>query len=117
MTEKRRRRSLRQTLTIVAATAGIGFIGLFGGLASQMAASRDPALGPKATAIQAHAYQPVQRRIIKRTVVVRKIHDPAPASAPAAAAAPVRATSPAPVVVQAPPAPAPAPAPVVTKVS
>jgi hypothetical protein len=79
-----------------------------------MAASRDPALGPKARALAA-AQQPPARRIVKRTIVVRKVHDPGvavsgqpgtadtpPAAAPAAAPAPT---------------PAPPPAPVVTKVS
>lgn len=123
MTDKRRRRSRAETLAIVGAVSGAAFIGVFGGLANQMAASKDPVLGPKSRALQAQASQPVQRTIIKRTIVVRKIHDPAPSVA--AAGAPARASAgvsaPAPVVVQAGPAPAPAPAsapaPVVTKAS
>ena len=119
MTDRRRRSSRARTLTIVGAVSGTAFIGVFGGLWGQMAASKDPVLGPKSRAIQAQASQPV-RRIIKRTIVVRKIHDPAPSAgpgtaAPAAASAGVAAQ--APVVVQAAPAPAPAPAPVVTKAS
>jgi hypothetical protein len=88
----------------IASLSGVAFIGIFGGLSYQMGASRDPALGPKARALVA-AGQPPSRRIIKRTIIVRKVQEPGPA------------TSGAPVRVQSPPAPVPAPAPVVTKVS
>ena len=46
MTDKRRRRSRAETLAIVGAVSGAAFIGVFGGLANQMAASKDPVLGP-----------------------------------------------------------------------
>jgi hypothetical protein len=108
----RRRRSLSATVAVITALAGVCFSGVFGGLAFEMAASRDPALGPKAQALDARHQLP-DRRVVRRTVVVRKVHDSgagatvAPASARPAAAA---AAPPA-------PAPAPAPAPVVTRVS
>jgi hypothetical protein len=120
---RRRRRSLTTTIAVVASVSAAGFFAIFGQLSSQMAASNDPALGPKARAVAQASRPPVNRRIIKRTVIVRKVHDPAPAvasspssggsPAPAQSAAP--ATSSPPAVVQQ--APAPAPAPVVTRAS
>ena len=106
MTRPPRRRSLPATVAAIASLSGVAFTGIFGGLSYQMAASRDPALGPKARALVA-AGQPPSRRIIRRTIIVRKVHEPGPASS----GAPV-ARRPRP-----PPAPVPAPAPVVTKVS
>jgi hypothetical protein len=105
----RRRRSLRATLGAIAALSGIVFIGVFGGLSYQMAASNDPALGPKERALVAALHQPPRRRIVRRTIIVRKVHVPASAG------------SGAPVSVDAPPVAAPQPpparAPVVTRVS
>jgi hypothetical protein len=48
MTRRSPRRSLPATLAVIASLSGVGFLGVFGGLAYQMAASKDPALGPKA---------------------------------------------------------------------
>ena len=100
-----RRRSLPATVLAIAALSGGGFAAISGGLAYQMAAGQDPALGPKARTASA---QPAHRRIVRRTIIVRKVRDAgtAPSSAPANTPAPVSA-----------PAPAPPPAPIVTKVS
>ena len=113
----RRSRKLGRTVALVAALSAMAFVGVFGGLARQMAASNDPALGPKARTVAAAS--PINRRVVKRTIVVRKVHDPEElgegddgsrvSSAPTVVAVP-QSTQPA-------PAPAPAPAPVVTKVS
>jgi hypothetical protein len=88
---------------------------LLAGLSIQMAAGADPALGPKAHLAQAKR-PVVTRRIVKRTVTVRKIR---PTGSTAAASTPATggsspatsstAGSPAPVV--------PPPAPVVTRAS
>jgi hypothetical protein len=115
----RRRRSLSATTAKVAALAGAATIAVSGGLYLQMAAGRDPVLGPKQQAVadaRALARPTVKRRVVKRTVIVRKVEDPAPAEAPAQSAAPASsppvASAPAPA-----PAPAPTPAPVVTRTS
>ena len=104
---------------MIASVSGALFLGVFGGLSYQMAASNDPALGPKARALAATSNVPVGQRIVKRTIIVRKVRRPAPASAPGASIGPVGATAPAPKplpIVVAPPAPPP-PAPVVTRTS
>ncbi len=119
MTRRSPRRSLPATLAVIASLSGAAFLGVFGGLSYQMAKLKDPTLGPKARALAAAANAPVNRRIVKRTVVVRKVRRPAPATAPAGAGIPVSASAPAPVVVQSAPVPVPAPppAPVVTRTS
>jgi hypothetical protein len=103
-----RRRSLPATVAAIASLSAVGFAGIFGGLWHQMAATRDPALGPKARALAATANQPVSRRIVRRTIIVRKVRD---RGAPPAAGAPV------PVQPQPATDPPPPPPPVVTKVS
>jgi len=94
-------------MAVIASLSALGFAGIFGGLWHQMAAARDPALGPKARAVAAASRQQANRRIVRRTIVIRKLDD----DAPAAAAPPVTSQA-APV-----PAPAPSPPPVVTRVS
>jgi hypothetical protein len=103
---RRRLPPLRSTIFRVAAVSGAAFLVLLGGLSIQMAVGRDPALGPKA---QASAKRPViTRRIIRRTVVVRKVQRSHGAGTPAAPSVAPQS---------APPAPSPPPAPVVTRVS
>lgn len=111
----RRRPSLRSTIATVTAIAFSGFLLLLAGLAIQMMAGADPALGPKAHLAQAKR-PVVTRRIVRRTVTVHKIRptgptavDSTPAAGSSSPEAGSTASSPAPV--------APAPAPVVTRVS
>ncbi len=49
-------------------------VALFVGLSLQMALGHDPALGPKATAAKSQVQRP--RRIVKTTVVVKRIQQP-----------------------------------------
>lgn len=114
--------------------AGLLFAGALGGLAVQVSAGEDPALGaPVAPAALAQPHYVVTRRVERRRVVVRRVRDlpplPAPASAPAASGVAAAAPSAvAPAALSAPsapvrsgggtsrpavsaPAPAPAPAP------
>jgi hypothetical protein len=121
-----------------------GFFGLFGFMAHQLRAGRDPVLGNAAAAQPAPAKRVVIKRIERRVIVTRLLPPkPAPvarggavrsvAAAPSGTTAPVRAavvrSVPAPVTVRAPapapapaapapaPAPAPTPAPIVTRSS
>ena len=112
MTRPRRRRSLRGTVGVIGSVSALTFAVLFGGLSQQMAASKDPALGPKARALAAALNQPPKRRIVRRTVTIRKVHE----SGPAASAPPAQVQAP-PTAAPVAPAPAPPPAPVVTSVS
>jgi hypothetical protein len=106
--------------------AGLLFVGAVGGLAVQVSAGEDPALGaPVAQAALAQPHYVVTRRVERRRVVVRRVRDLPPLPAPAAPTGGGVAASPgysAPVAVSAPSAPvssgggggssAPAPAPV-----
>lgn len=109
---RRPRRSLLATVLVIASLSAVGSAGIFGALGYQMAAGRDPALGPKARALAAAQDQAPNRRIVRRTIVVRKVHDPGAAPSTASPSAPSPPPPPA-----AAPEPVPAPAPVVTKVS
>jgi hypothetical protein len=104
---------------VIASVSGALFLGVFGGLSYQMAASKDPALGPKARALVATSNAPVRQRIVKRTIILRKVRRPAPGSAPGVSTGPAGASAPRPTaapVVVAPPTPPP-PATVVTRTS
>ena len=108
----------------MALASGCAFVAILGGLSLQMASGKDPALGPKAQALAANRAQKPHKKVIHRTVVVRKIY-PEEESSPsgddgaynsggygsgyssAAPAAPTQSYS----------APAPAPAPVTTSTS
>ena len=87
-------------------------VAMTGGLAAQMAAGHDPALGPKAQAAadRRHAQRQV---IVKRKIVIRKIRRALP---PATVPVPAAPASPAPPVA-APAPPPPPPAPVTTRSS
>lgn len=113
------RPSRSKTLAKVAAASACAFVAIFGGLSMQMASGKDPALGPKAQALVALKSQRPHKRVIKRTVIVRKVYPVEQQqqssssvatgtgySAPAASAPAYSA-----------PAPAPAPAPVTTSTS
>jgi hypothetical protein len=117
MAKRRKTRPLKARLAVVAALASAAFLGIFGGLSWQMTGAKDPALGPKAQVAATISNTPVTRRIVKRTIVVRKIVDPAPAGGAqtsTAVSAPA-SSAPAPSAAPAAVAPAPAPAPVVTR--
>jgi hypothetical protein len=120
----RRRPSRGRAIVRVLALSVAAAVAVWALLSLQLAAGRDPVLGPKASATIAEPSPP--RKIVKTTVVVRRIPAPAasapatvPAAAPAPAAPAAAASAPAPVTtVSAPtPAPAPAPAPVQTSTS
>ena len=82
----------------------------------QMANGQDPVLGPKAVASIAPVH--VKRRIVEKTVIVRRVQDDDEQTASqGAASASVAAASQAPATSVSAPAAAPAPAPVVTSVS
>lgn len=106
-----RRRVILRTL----AASAVACTAIFGGLSLQLAAGQDPALAPKARMIAAARDAAPNKRIIKKTTIVRKIHPaepvaPAP-SAPSSSAGYSSGYSASSVPA---PAPAPAPAPVVT---
>jgi hypothetical protein len=98
-------------MAVIASVSAVAFTVIFGGLAHQMAAGRDPALGPKARALAAARDQAPNRRIVRRTIIVRKVHRAGPAGPGAAVAVPAPTAAPPP-----PPVPVPQPAPVVTSV-
>lgn len=97
--------------------AGLVFAGALGGLAVQVSAGDDPALGaPVAAATIPQPHYVVTRRVERRRVVIRRVRDLPPLPRPAATAASAgvavpAAGSSAPVAVSAPPAAASAPAP------
>ena len=123
MTDARPRRRRPSPLPVFWAAA-VGFIAVFAGLALQLRAGHDPALGAAKSAAE-----PQRRVLVKRVIQRRVVVHPAPADdggddAPAPVALPAgtpapaatTATPAAPAVQPAPapaaPAPAPAPAPV-----
>jgi hypothetical protein len=113
-----RRRSISSTTARLAALSGAAFLVLWLLLSVQMAAGKDPALGPKAKELAAARSAPPVRRVVKRTVIVRRVETPgAPEPAPAAPApaAPPAVSTLAPQT--APPVVAAPPAPVVTRTS
>lgn len=103
---RRRTPSTRGFVARVLALSLIGSVVLFAFLAAQMSAGRDPALGPKADGARQSAERP-RRRVVKTTVIVRRL-----AGGPSLGfAVPAPAPAPAPASV------APAPAPVTTSTS
>lgn len=97
--------------------AGLVFAGALGGLAVQVSAGDDPALGaPVAAAAIPQPHYVVTRRVERRRVVIRRVRDlpplPRPAATAVSAGVAVPAGSSAPAAVSAPPAAVSAPAPV-----
>ena len=112
-----RARARRRVLTRTVTVSGCASVAVLGGLSLQMASGKDPVLGPEARQAALKKHPRVDRRIIKRKIIVRKIQPPpevvnsgsAPASVGSSAAAPSYS---APAPTYSAPAPAPAPAPV-----
>ena len=81
--ERRARPRRPGPFPVVAASLAL-FLATFALLAFQLRAGRDPALGATKAAPLAKVARPViVRRIHRRIVVTRIVHDPAPVAAPA----------------------------------
>ena len=102
------------------AASACACVAIFGGLSLQMAAGKDPALGPKAQALAAVRNAPSNKRIIKRKVIIRKVYPAETESSATAYASGSGSGYSAPAPSYSAPAPsysAPAPAPVTTSTS
>jgi hypothetical protein len=97
----------------VAFGSGAVFLGVFAGLALQLGAGEDPALGSGSEAAAPEPKQVLVRRVIKRRVVVRVLPpkgQPAGGGSQPAGGAPAGGGGSVPAEGSAPSAPAPAPA-------